>query len=518
MQPTLTRAAAAALLLAGFVATGRAALPPLPPRRPGLPAPARSQIVTPAIAASRPTTGSPWQAFTNEPPFNPGAMLQLTDGTVIVQDQGPSNGSTGTWYKLTPDINGNYVSGTWSPIAAMPAGYGPLYFASAVLPSGRVIVEGGEYNLGQEVWTNQGALYDPVADKWQPVAPPTGSQWTRIGDAPSTVLANGAFMLGASGYTTTFAEARLNARTLAWAITGANKADANGEEGWTLLPNGLVLTVDTKNVPNAELFVPGSGAWTSAGATPPGLVNNREIGPQLLRPNGTVFVAGAAGGTAIYNPKAKSWQAGPSFPVISGAQYESADGAAAILPNGNVLVAASPGVYQTPAHFWEFDGATLTQIPDPPNAATWSSFFGFMMVLPTGQVLFNPRLGGALLVYNSTGIPQASWQPTIITVPTVLKHGPLYTITGRQLNGLTQGAAYGDDYQSATNFPLIRITNAATGHVFYARTTNMASMAVTPLLKSSADFTLPANVETGASTLVAVANGIASLPVAVTIR
>jgi hypothetical protein len=38
-----------------------------------------------------------------------------------------------------PDIHGSYVNGTWSPIASMPAGYGPLYFGSAVLPDGRVV-------------------------------------------------------------------------------------------------------------------------------------------------------------------------------------------------------------------------------------------------------------------------------------------------------------------------------------------------------------------------------------------
>ena len=56
--------------------------------------------------------------------------------------------------------------------------------------------------------------------------------------------------------------------------------------------------------------------------------------------------------------------------------------------------------------------------------------------------------------------------------------GSTYTISGTQFNGLTQGAAYGDDWQSATNYPLVRITNTATGHVFYARTHDHSSMGV----------------------------------------
>ncbi len=34
-----------------------------------------------------PQAGSPWQPLTHHPPFNPGAMIQLTDGTVLVQNQ-----------------------------------------------------------------------------------------------------------------------------------------------------------------------------------------------------------------------------------------------------------------------------------------------------------------------------------------------------------------------------------------------------------------------------------------------
>ena len=102
---------------------------------------------------------------------NPGAMLQLTDGSVMMQDQGSNNAGTGNWWKLTPDTTGNYAAGTWTQLASMPSGYAPLYAATAVLPDGRVIVEGGEYNGGSLVWTNQGAIYDPVANTWTAVAP-----------------------------------------------------------------------------------------------------------------------------------------------------------------------------------------------------------------------------------------------------------------------------------------------------------------------------------------------------------
>lgn len=464
-----------------------------------------------------PSAGSPWQALVHRPPFDPGAMILLTDGTVLVQDQGPKNKGTGTWWRLRPSAAGSYVKGTWSRAASLPSGYAPLYFASAVLPDGRVIIMGGEYNQGKLAWTNRGAIYNPVANTWTAVHHPSGSEWVRIGDAPSTVLANGTFMLGASGFSGTTAQALLTEATLTWRRTGTGKADGNGEEGWSLLPNGKVLTVDTTRPPGTEIYTPSTGSWASAGATPVPLIDARgEVGPQLLRPDGTVFTAGAAGSNAIYDSATGAWHAGPSFPVIGGSRFDAADGPAAVLPDGDVLVAASPGEYTPPTHVFDFNGTTLTKVPDPPGAASFASNDAFMMVLPTGQVLFNDRSGG-IEVYNATGSPSPDWLPSITTVAKTLSAGRTYALSGKQLNGLTQASAYGDDYQNATNYPLVRITNNATGVVVYARTFGMTKMSVAPRTSSSVRFTLPAGIGAGAGTLVVLANGLASAPVNVRI-
>lgn len=87
--------------------------------------------------------------------------VQLTDGTVLVEDCGSQD-----WWRLSPDNTGNYINGTWSQIASLPAGYSPLYDASAVVPEGRVIVEGGEYNFFNPAWTTLGAIYDPKSNTW----------------------------------------------------------------------------------------------------------------------------------------------------------------------------------------------------------------------------------------------------------------------------------------------------------------------------------------------------------------
>ena len=128
-------------------------------------------------ASSSKTPASPWTPLTNQPNFlldGASVPILLTDGSVLIQDAGFPD-----WWKLTPDKFGSYVNGTWTQIASLPATYSPLYHSSAVLPDGRLIIEGGEYLLNADqtelvpTWTAQGSIYDPLANSWTPVAPPT---------------------------------------------------------------------------------------------------------------------------------------------------------------------------------------------------------------------------------------------------------------------------------------------------------------------------------------------------------
>jgi hypothetical protein len=82
---------------------------------------------------------------------------------------------------------------------------------------------------------------------------------------------------------------------------------------------------------------------------------------------------------------------------------------------------------------------------------------------------------------------------------------------------MSEGAAYGDDQQSATNFPLVRITNNRTGHVFYSRTHDHSSMAFASNNLVSTQFDVPATEERGPSQLVVVTNGIPSAAIAITV-
>ncbi len=463
------------------------------------------------------------QTFTpllNPAPVSDGlsTALLLTDGTVMIQEYGPGV-FTANWWRLTPDVNGSYVNGTWSAMPSLPNYYSPIYYASAVLPDGRVIVEGGEYFEGVAEWVNLGAIFDPVANNWTNVAPPGG--WTKIGDGPGVVLPDGTFMLGSC---CTSQQALLDAKTLTWTTTGTNKADSNAEEGWTLLPNGKVLTLDLNNTDYYayEVYDPATGAWTKADMPAVvGDMSNHEIGPSVLRPNGTVTATGGASDskghnvTEIYTPSTKKWKKGPSLPAFG---YTLSDSPAALLPSGDVLVTPSFGLYGYFYNFYEYNGTGYKKIKSPVwNPAVPYGFTLRLLPLPTGEVLIS--MGSpSLWVYKGAGTANPAWAPTITSVATTLTHGTSYPISGTQFNGMSQAVAYGDDAQNATNYPLVRITNSATGHVSYARTHDHTSMGVaTGSTPVSTTFDVPATIELGPSTLEVVANGIASTPVSVSV-
>jgi len=242
---------------------------------------------------------------------------------------------------------------------------------------------------------------------------------------------------------------------------------------------------------------------------PPG-----EIGPALLLPNGTVFLTGAEvngspAHTAIYTPGVLagdpgSFTSGPDF----AAGDDAGDASAALLPSGNVLIATDSG------RFYEFDGSSLSVTGSLPTNGGDTEYF--VLPLPNGQILVT---GGMTWVYDGTGSANPAWAPTITAAPATVARGSTYVISGTQFNGLSQAAGFGDELNAATNYPLVRITNRASGHVFYARTHGHSTMAVaTGAAVVSTSFDVPATAETGESSMAVVANGIASSSVTVQVN
>jgi hypothetical protein len=490
-------------------------------------------VDAPGLWQSVTTNGLPTALLLSNP-------LLMTDGTVIAH-----NGNAGDWWRLTPDINGNYATGSWSQFATLPAGYTPLYFASEVLPDGRIVINGGEYNGSSiGVWTTKGAIYYPNFGAWTNVAPL--AVWTTIGDSQSVVLNDGTYMLAGCcnipGRAALF-NATPPFTSANWTPTGSGhdptESSYYDEEGWIVLPSGNVLTIDIWSCNGAyEVYSATTGTWSSPGMTPALMstcslsnpLSAFEMGPMVLRPDGTTLAFGGVNEgtdpTAIFNSTASTVTPGTAVPSIAGVPYTLADAPAATLPSGNVLFAAAPSnwpannTYPSPTHFFEYSLSTntISQTADTPLAPFEPSFFVNFLVLPTGQVLAT-EFQVTAQIYTETGAsPDPAWTPVIDTSPTDVTRAHTYTLTGTQFNGLSNGAAYGDDVQGNTNYPIVQIVNMATGHVFYQRSFGFNTMSVAPNTSSSTNFTVSGATETGPSTLYVIANGISSTGVPVTVH
>jgi len=489
---------------------------------------------------------SAWTPLTNPPPAFLDGCLVLTDGSVMCHGY-----NSNQWHRLKPDAFGSYKNGTWDspPIAPMPNGndpgfgcvnctYSPLYFASAVLPDGRVVVIGGEYIDLVSVWTNIGFIYNPTTNTWSSQLSEAFGHG-RVGDTTGMVLANGTYILAdiSSGNV----EA-LNPTTLTFTpLNPPGKLDSNNEENWNILYDGSILAVDAHVVSSFERYNPTSNTWGNSGSTAVNLADwggagtgfSAEVGPCAARPDNKLFCfsGNALGQNALYNPATNSFShtANMDFPLVPGQTYHyaMADGVAASLPNGNILAMASPvttsSAFNAPSHFYEVNLTTntLSAVTDSPNAANFKAYQARMTMLPSGEVLLQAYDQGGtqdVMLYSNGGAPLDAWRPAVTSAPSTVVAGSSYAISGRQFNGFSEGANYGDDSQTSSNYPLVRITNNASGHVFYARTHNHSRMGVEPVGSTeiiTTQFDAPSNLESGASTLVVVANGIASLPVAI---
>lgn len=464
-----------------------------------------------------------WNSLTNQPTFSAGTMLLLTDGSVLCHDEPNSGAVTATrhWWRLVPDAQGSYRNGTWHQAA--DSSWAPLYYACTLLRDGRVFIAGGEYD-GNNSEVATAAIYDPVANAWAAISAPPG--WTNIGDAPSAVLADGRVLLGdIFGQRSAIYDPVANA----WTAAG-NKDDPRGtEETWVVLPDQCVLAIECDNQPRVEKFVPAANTWVSAGTTPVTLVDTAsdEVGAAILLPDGRVFCIGATNHTALYTPpplanQPGTWAAGPDFPVITAGRVTGAkDAPAALLPNGKVLCLVAPcdqtaatnttPFWGSPVHFFEYDPGTntLTEVSAPVNSGG-SPFSSRLMLLPSGEVLHTNN-SSTVTIYTPDLAPDPVWRPTITSVPSALQPGGTYTLHGRQINGLSQAVIYGDEGAMGTNYPIVRLTNSATGDVVYCRTHDHSTMGVnTGTVLHTTRFTVPAGAALGSYGLCLVANGIES--------
>ncbi len=473
-----------------------------------------------------------WSPVTHAAPGGVGLMLMMPDGTVLAAsrvpdplENPPSSGSR-QWYRLKPDSLGSFVNGTWSVNASMRDTR--LWFSSQVLQNGKVFVAGGEYGTGG----NSAELYDPVADSWSVINVPSGlicnncstdAENSGFRDSGSRMLPNGEVMIApvfpANPNATVIYDPVANSLS-----QGPTYQASQNESTWVLLPDTSILSVD-KSSTSSERFIPSLNSWIPDASAPVSLYDpfGAEEGPGFLLPNGKVIFFGGNGNTAIYTPSggtnAGSWVQGPSIPN----GLAMPDAGACMMVNGKILLAAalapysSTNVFTPPTYFFEYDyssGTTgsFTQVASPTGGLSDNigSYQAVMLALPDGNVLYSD-FGSTVYVYTPDSAPLAAGQPVIKMISS--NGDGSFTLNGTGLNGISSGAAYGEDAQMDSNYPLVRFTDGS-GNVYYGRTTNWSSTAVmTGTNVLSTRFILPPGLPAG-SYLTVVANGIASAPVA----
>jgi len=180
-----------------------------------------------------------------------------------------------------------------------------------------------------------------------------------FGDDPSILLPGGKVMTGYLNANTTYF---YDPAADAW-LQGPNKAynDRSDEEGWAKMSDGTILTYDifeteTTGKGYAEKYDPVANKWfgiTPADGTANGVLPvlsstaiGSELGPVLRLSDDRMFVIGANGHTALYTPITNTWAAGPDIIGMIGGQpflFAADDAAAAVLPNGHVILAADAG-------------------------------------------------------------------------------------------------------------------------------------------------------------------------------
>lgn len=316
---------------------------------------------------------------------------------------------------------------------------------------------------------------------------------------------------------------------------GSGLSLSSDEDSWVLMPDNTVVgpSCMAAPVPLTWVYHVASNQWilNNPPSTFKGIVDpsDDEIGPGLLRYDGTAFFLGANEHTAIYSPNVSpQWSNGPDLPdqTVNGQPTKIGihDGPAAIMVNGNILLGAGVKIadgqsfWSSPSWFFEFDGTIFNRTSDPPNNVTYT-YMTRLLLLPNGDILFCREDDSSFYAYHSdAATPQDSFRPVIQACPSTLTAGTTAQVSGLQFNGLSQAVGYGDDCTTATNYPLVRIVNNQTNHVRYCRTHDHTSMGVaTGATVITTNVDIPGDLDLGDAMLFVVANGIPSKPFAVTV-
>jgi Kelch motif len=422
---------------------------------------------------------------------------------------------------------------------------------STLLSSGKILV-------GDLVNANT-YIYNVAANSWSPsgtkVYPDSSDEegWTRTSEG--TIVNYDLFQSVATNGS--YAE-KYNPKTGVWRGISPSDGTAEGtipqlsspnlgyELGPSLrLQDGRVFEIGATQ--HTALYNPVWNTW-EAGPDISGTLNGiaspfgADDAPGAILPNGHVIFAadaGASGFTSSGNITAGSpvitgipstalfqvfWSvSGTGIP--GGAYIASVDSPSQVTISSPATASTSGdaiawgGTFSNPTELFEFDPLRnsihqiTSTLPDA-NLPFEGSYPTRMLILPTGQLLFSDS-SSQLWVYTSEDAPNPFLRPFITNVNSL--GGGKFRLTGLQLDGQSSGAAYGDDDQMDSNYPIIRMVDSH-GNVLYARTSNWSKIAVGQDGIETVDFTPNPEVTPGNYWLIVSGAGISSFPFPIEIK
>ncbi|HXA30008.1 MAG TPA: kelch repeat-containing protein [Candidatus Angelobacter sp.] len=267
---------------------------------------------------------------------------RLPNGDVLVAGGEMSSGAVSIVEVFDPST-GAWKSAPWMNVAHSGAVAEPL-------PNGDVLVAGG-FTSGTAALTADAEIYHAASGTWTQAAAMPQAR----GGAAAAVLPGGDVLV-AGGFTTAWGPAVASAvvyhvATGTWSTLPGAMQTARAYETATTLTGGRVLLAggaatglsglfsapDATDTATAELFDPSTGRFTSAGSIPGG---GRVDHAAALLPNGSVLIAGGMDSTDtahadayLYDPATNAWTATGSLAT------PRAYATATTLSSGSVLIA-----------------------------------------------------------------------------------------------------------------------------------------------------------------------------------